>query len=71
MPQNPILDELRRTREAMLADAGGTVAGLVAVLQDHERCSGRRVLSVDELPRNRGGGRRVGEAGRALTEKAA
>ncbi|MBS0266805.1 MAG: hypothetical protein JSS02_33065 [Planctomycetes bacterium] len=37
----------------MLADAGGTLAGLVAKLQQDERTSGRKVLAPSELPRNR------------------
>ena len=50
---NPILDELRRTREALLANAGGTMAGLVARLKQDELNSGRKVLDPSDLPRNR------------------
>ena len=50
---NPILDELRRTREALLANAGGTLAGLVARLKQDELNSGRKVLDPSDLPRNR------------------
>ncbi len=32
MTNNPILDELRETREKLLAEAGGTLEGLVAQL---------------------------------------
>ena len=53
MTQNPILDELRRTREELLANAGGTLAGLVAQLQEDERKSWRKVLDPIDLPRNR------------------
>lgn len=53
MTQNPILDELRRTREELLANAGGTMAGLVAQLQQDEQQSGRTVLDPVDLPRNR------------------
>lgn len=41
MARNPILDELRETRERLLAEAGGTLGGLVARLQGDERRSGR------------------------------
>lgn len=41
MTKNPILDELRETRERLLAEAGGTLEGLVAQLQRDERRSGR------------------------------
>jgi hypothetical protein len=44
MTKNPILDELRKTREKLLADAGGTMAGLVARLQEDERASGREFV---------------------------
>ena len=50
---NSILEELRHTRERLLADAGGTLAGLVASLQRDERASTRTVLPATELPRNR------------------
>lgn len=53
MPHNPILDEIRAVRESMLAAAGGTTAGLVKMLQEQERQSGRQVLNERELPRNR------------------
>ena len=38
---DPILDELHATRERLLAEAGGTLAGLVARLQREESESGR------------------------------
>jgi hypothetical protein len=41
MAKNLILDELRMTREKLLAEAGGTLEGLVARLQRDERQSGR------------------------------
>ena len=40
MTNNPILEELHETRERMLAEAGGTMEGLVARLQQDERLSG-------------------------------
>ena len=39
MTNNPILDELRETRDRLLAEAGGTLEGLVAQLQRDERRS--------------------------------
>lgn len=53
MPKNPILDELRETREELLAEAGGTLAALVAKLQEDERTLGRRVLDEKELREKR------------------
>jgi len=53
MIQNPILEELRKTRERLLDSAGGTLAGLVAQLQEEERKSGRPVLDPRELRRKR------------------
>ncbi len=41
MTKNPILEELRETRERLLADAGGTLDGLVVRLQRDERESHR------------------------------
>jgi hypothetical protein len=41
MTKNPILDELRETRERLLAEAGGTLDGLVDQLQRDERRSDR------------------------------
>lgn len=39
--KNPILDELRTVREKLLADAGGTLDGLVDRLQAEEKKSTR------------------------------
>ncbi len=44
MTKNPVLEELRETRERLLADAGGTLDGLVARLQRDERESGREFV---------------------------
>ena len=44
MTENPILDELRKTRERLLAEAGGTLEGLVAQLQQDERRSDRKFV---------------------------
>src|SRR5436309_2571216 len=62
MPQNPILEELRKTREELLANSGGTMAGLVARLQDDERKSGREVLDLSDLHRKRRTNRCTGAA---------
>lgn len=43
---DPILDELHAVREQMLADAGGTLTGLVAKLQADQAKSGRVVLKT-------------------------
>ena len=53
MTQNPILEELHKTRERLLESAGGTLAGLVAHLQEAQRKSGRVVLDPAELRRKR------------------
>lgn len=44
MAKNPILDELRETRERLLAEAGGTLEALVAQLQRDEHQSGREFV---------------------------
>ena len=44
MTTNPILDELHATRERLLAEAGGTLDGLVAQLQRDERQSDREFV---------------------------
>ena len=43
MTKNPILDELRSVREELLAEAGGTLEGLVAKIQADQESSGRTV----------------------------
>lgn len=40
----PILDELHAIREQLLAESGGTLAGLVARLQDEQNKSGRIII---------------------------
>ena len=48
---DPILAELHATREKMLAEAGGTLEGLMAKLREDQAKSGRKIIkSVDELP---------------------
>ncbi len=53
MEMTSILEELRHTREQLLANAGGTLAGLVAQIQQDECRSGRKILATIDLPRNR------------------
>ncbi len=53
---NSILDELHAVREQMLADAGGTLAGLVAKLQADQAKSGRVVLKTASNHRMRRSG---------------
>jgi len=43
MTKNPILDEIHETREKLLAESGGTLAGLVNRLQAEEKASGRTI----------------------------
>ena len=43
---SPILDELHAVRRQMLADAGGTLAGLAAKIQADQAKSGRIVLKT-------------------------
>ena len=40
---NPILDDLHATRERLLAESGGTLAGLVSRLQKEQSESGRKI----------------------------
>lgn len=51
--RNPILNELRQTREKLLEDAGGTLSGLVAQLQQDELKSKHNVIALTDLPKNR------------------
>ena len=41
---DPILDELHAIREQLLAESGGTLAGLVARLQDEQNKSDRTII---------------------------
>lgn len=43
---NPIIDELHVVRKQMLADAGGTLAGLVAKIQADQARSDRPILKT-------------------------
>jgi hypothetical protein len=53
MTTNPILEEIRRTREKMLAESGGTLEGLVSRLQKAERESGRTVYKPPRTTPNK------------------
>jgi ribosomal 50S subunit-associated protein YjgA (DUF615 family) len=44
MTKTPILDELHKTRERLLAEAGGTLKWLVAQFQRDERESSREFV---------------------------
>lgn len=44
--KNPILDELHAVRAQMLADAGGTLAGLAAKIQADQDKSTRKILKL-------------------------
>jgi hypothetical protein len=55
MTKNPILDELRATRERLLAEAGGTLEGLVAQLQGDERHSDREFVRPKRQTNRRSG----------------
>jgi len=46
MKSQPILDELHSIREQLLAESGGTLAGLVARLQKEQKESGRIILKT-------------------------
>jgi len=48
MTKNPILDELHATRRKLLAEAGGTLEGLVAGLQERQQQSGRRIIKPQQ-----------------------
>lgn len=43
---DPILDDLHKTRRRLLEDAGGTLEGLAARLQERQRASGRTILDA-------------------------
>ncbi len=43
MTKTPILDELHAVREQLLADAGGTLEGLVAKIQADQKASSRTI----------------------------
>lgn len=43
---DPILDELHTIRLRLLEEAGGTLEGLAASLQERQRNSGRQILET-------------------------
>ena len=46
--KQPILDELHFIRQKMLAESGGTLAGLVARLQAEQASSSRTILKSQQ-----------------------
>jgi len=58
MTKNPILDELRSTRERLLAEAGGTVSGLLDRLRADQATAKRPEYkpAPHALQRSCGGG---------------
>ena len=48
---NPILDELRATRERLLAESGGTLSGLAERLRAEEAVSDRPKYSAQKTNR--------------------
>ncbi len=60
MSKNPILDELRETRERLLAEAGGTLDGLVDQLQRDERGSQREFVRLEARTRQPTGAAKSG-----------
>ena len=49
-----ILDELHAVRDQLLAESGGTLAGLVARLQEEQTLSGRTILKTRRTHRYTG-----------------
>lgn len=46
MPNDDLLEELHRTRAMLLAEAGGTIDGLVAKLKELEAQEQRRIVKL-------------------------
>ena len=61
MTKNPILDDIRQTRQKLLAESGGTLAALVDRLQAEEKASGRKIRETQ-----RTNGRHEGAKSRVL-----
>lgn len=55
MTKNPILEGIRQTRERLLAESGGTLAGLVDRLQAEEKASGRTIRKTQRTNGGDGG----------------
>ncbi len=55
--KQPILDELHAIRERLLAESGGTLAGLVARLQAEQAASGRTIRKAPRTNRCAGAAR--------------
>lgn len=50
MPEDPIVAEVRQARARLLEAAGGTVGGLVRLLQDREQEAGRHPIALASEP---------------------
>jgi hypothetical protein len=50
---DPVIDEIHAIRKKLLEEAGGTLEGLVASIQDAERKSNRRLLDPAVLRQER------------------
>jgi hypothetical protein len=44
MSNNPIIDDLHATRQKLLEESGGTLAGLIVRLRASQKASGRKIL---------------------------
>jgi hypothetical protein len=44
--KNPVLEEIYEVREQLLAESGGTLAGLVKRLQKDQESSGREIVNL-------------------------
>ena len=67
MSKNPILDELHATRQKLLEESGGTLAGLVARLQAEQEASGRTILKTRRTKRCTGAAKSGESAGENLS----
>ena len=63
MTKNPILDELRSTRERLLAESGGTVSGLLDRLRADQAASKRPEYKPANHAMQRSGGGDVPDNG--------
>ena len=63
MTKNPILDDLRSTRERLLAESGGTVTGLLDRLRADQAASKRPEYKPANHAMQRSGGGDVSASG--------
>lgn len=52
IPNDPIVDEVRQARAALLERAGGTLESLFEYLKQQEKAAGRTPVSRSESPDN-------------------